>query len=525
MSSPRPSGNAVPHHRVVIVGTGFSGLGMAIRLSERGEQDYVVLEKASDLGGTWRDNTYPGCACDVPSRLYSFSFRPKPDWSRDFASADEIWAYLRECAEHYGVTEKITFGADLAEAAYDEDTHRWDLTARDGRRWTADALVLGVGALHEPRRPDVPGLDSFGGPVMHTAQWPEQDELDGRRVAVIGTGASTVQLVPTLAPRTEHLTVFQRSPAWILPKHDDDWSQRRIRTFTRFPVVQRLVRWRTYWELESRVVAFARFPAAMKIVEGVARRHLDAAGLDPQTQAQLTPDYTIGCKRILLSNDYWPSFRRDDVSLVTSAVARVEPGVVIAADGTRHEVDALVLGTGFDVAGSFSRMEIRGLGGRTARQAWSGGLATDLGITVAGFPELYLLLGPNTGLGHNSVIVMIEMATSYVLKCLDRAKAGAQVLTQQAQDDFTAEMRRRSKRTVWASGCTSWYLDRFGHNTTVWPGSTLSYWWRTRRVDRRSFRPVPRQPQEIPCLARTSTPRSASLPEARPGSGEPSRPS
>ncbi len=482
---------SIPHHRVVIVGTGFSGLGMAIRLSERGDQDFIVLEKSDDLGGTWRDNTYPGCACDIPSRLYSFSFRQKPDWSRDFATAGEIWDYLRECAQHYGVTERIVYGADLTESVYDEDARRWCLRARDGRRWTADALVLGVGALHEPRLPEIPGVADFEGPVMHTARWPEPDGLDGKRVAVIGTGASSVQLVPALAARTEHLTVFQRTPAWILPKRDRVWSERRVRAFASVPVLQRLVRWRTYWELESRIVAFARFPRAMRIVEGVSRRHLDASVGDPAVRAALTPSYTIGCKRILLSNDYWPAFMREDVTLVTSAVERIERDALVTVDGVRHEVDALVLGTGFDVTGSIDRMQLRGLGGRSAEDAWAEGAHTNLGISIAGFPELYLLLGPNTGLGHNSVIIMIELATSYVLACLDRARAGAQVLTDRAQEDFTTEMLQRSRGTVWASGCRSWYLDRFGNNTAVWPGSTVSYWWRTRRVDRDHFVPVP----------------------------------
>ena len=485
---------APTHHRVVIVGTGFSGLGMAIRLAQRGDHDYVVLEKADDVGGTWRDNRYPGCACDVPSRLYSFSFAQFPSWSRDFATAPEIWAYLRDVADRYAVRDRIEFGADLRTAEFDEGAGRWTLTAADGRQWTCDALVLGVGALHEPKLPDIEGLNSFEGEVMHTAQWPEQDDLDGRRVAVVGTGASAVQLIPEVAPRASHTTVFQRTPAWTMTKHDKEWSPRRQRLFVRWPAVQRLVRWRTYWALEARAPMFVRLPALAGLVQRMALRELARAVPDPQTRARLTPDYTIGCKRILLSNDYWPTFARADVSLVTDPITRVEPGAVVTADGTRHEVDVLVLGTGFDVSGSTDRIDIRGLDGRTLREAWRGGTHTNLGITVAGFPELYLLLGPNTGLGHNSVVTMIEFATGYVLQAIDQGRGGARVATQQAQDSFTQEMLARSKHTVWATGCRSWYLDRFGNNTSLWPGSTIGYWWRTRKVNQSHFAPVDSRP-------------------------------
>jgi cation diffusion facilitator CzcD-associated flavoprotein CzcO len=483
---------ATPHHRVVIVGTGFSGLGMAIRLAQRGEHDYVVLEKADEVGGTWRDNRYPGCACDVPSRLYSFSFAQFPRWSRDFATAGEIWSYLRQVADRYAVRDRIEFGADLRVAEFDEAEGRWTLTAGDGRQWTCDALVLGAGALHEPRLPDIEGLDTFAGEVAHTARWPEGTDLRGRRVGVVGTGASAVQLVPEVAPVAEHTTVFQRTAAWTMSKHDEEWSPARQRLFARWPALQRLVRWRTYWSLEARAPLFVRLPGLARFVERIALRELAAAVPDPATRAALTPDYRIGCKRILLSNDYWPTFARSDVSLVTDRIVRVEPDAVVTTDGSRHEVDLLVLGTGFDVNGSTDRIDIRGLGGRTLAEAWSGGMHTNLGITVAGFPELYLLLGPNTGLGHNSVVTMIEFATDYVLKAIDRGRSGPRVVSQQAQDAFTREMVRRSRHTIWATGCRSWYLDRFGNNTTLWPGSTIGYWLRTRRLDDSQFEPVAR---------------------------------
>ena len=488
--APTPTAAATPHHRVVIVGTGFSGLGMAIRLARRGDHDYVVLEKADEVGGTWRDNRYPGCACDVPSRLYSFSFAQHPGWSRDFATAAEIWSYLRQVADRYAVRDRIEFGTDLRAAEFDEVAGRWTLTAADGRQWTCDALVLGPGALHEPRLPDLEGLDSFAGEVAHTARWPEGTDLTGRRVGVVGSGASAVQLVPEVAPIASHTTVFQRTAAWTMPKHDEPWSATRQRWFARWPALQRLVRWRTYWALEARAPLFVRLPGLARFVERIALRELAAAVPDPATRAALTPDYRIGCKRILLSNDYWPTFARPDVSLVTDSIVRVEPEAVVTADGTRHEVDVLVLSTGFDVSGSLDRIDIRGLGGRSLAEVWSGGMHTNLGITVAGFPELYLLLGPNTGLGHNSVITMIEFATDYVLSAIDRGRAGPRVTTERAQSAFTAEMVRRSRHTIWASGCRSWYLDRFGNNTALWPGTTVGYWLRTRRVDDSHFEAV-----------------------------------
>jgi cation diffusion facilitator CzcD-associated flavoprotein CzcO len=364
---------AAPHHRVAIVGTGFSGLGMAIRLAQRGQSDYVVLEKADEVGGTWRDNRYPGCACDIPSRLYSFSFEQNPLWSRDFATAPEIWAYLRDVTDRYAVRDRIAFGADLRVAEYDEVTSRWTLTAADGRQWTADSLVLGVGGLHEPKYPDIPGLPDFAGPVLHTADWPAEDGLDDKRVAVVGTGASAVQLIPAVAPRAAHTMVFQRTPTWIIAKGDGPWSGRRQRAFRRLPALQRAVRWRTYLRMEANVPAFTRYPWLAKPTERAALRQLAKAVPDPVTRAKLTPQYHLGCKRVLLSDDYWPSFARDDVSLVTDAITRIEPEAVVTADGSRHEVDALVVATGFDITGSFTRMTIRGQQGRTLEEAWSSG--------------------------------------------------------------------------------------------------------------------------------------------------------
>lgn len=307
---------------------------------------------------------------------------------------------------------------------------------------------------------------------------------------MVGTGASAVQIIPALAPRVKRLTVFQRTPAWILPKRDKAWSERQQRLFARHPAVQRAVWWGTYWELEVRVLMFTRLPKMLKLTEWMSLRHLARSVSDPGIRAKLTPAYVMGCKRVLMSNDYWSAFERDDVDLVTDGIARVGHDAVVTVDATRHQVDAIVLGTGFNVTGSFDRLDIEGLSGRRLAEAWATGMETNLGVTVARYPELYFLLGPNTGPGHNSVILMIEFATQYILRCLKRE--APMVTTDAAQRDFVAEMERRTQGTVWYSGCRSWYLDRFGKNHVVWPGSTISYWLRTRRVTATHFTPVSR---------------------------------
>jgi cation diffusion facilitator CzcD-associated flavoprotein CzcO len=484
---------STPHLRVLVVGTGFSGIAMGAALRRNGIEDFRLLDRASDIGGTWRDNRYPGCACDVPSRLYSLSFAPKPDWSRSFAPAEEIWGYLRGCVDRFGLREHLVLGADVTSARWEDGC--WHVVAADGRAWSADALVLGVGGLHVPVRPDIEGLDSFVGPVLHTADWPERDSLDGLRVAVVGTGASAVQLVPAIAGRVSRLTVFQRTASWVLPRHDVPTDPRAQRLYARFPIAAKAVRWATYWRLEGRYAGFGPARGLGHLVERQMLAQLAADVPDSDTRAKLTPHYAMGCKRVLLSDDYWPTFAKEHVDLVTDPIGRVEPHAVITVDRfgaeTRHEVDVVVLATGFDVSGSFARMDIRGLGGRTLRKAWGSRHPTYLGITTAGFPELYLLLGPNTALGHNSVLVMIEAAVGYVAACLRRAdRDGPQVVRAQAQARFQRWVDARTRHTVWASGCRSWYLDEEGHNIALWPATTVAYRMRTRRPRARDFEPV-----------------------------------
>jgi cation diffusion facilitator CzcD-associated flavoprotein CzcO len=474
-------------HDAVVVGTGFGGLGAAIELDRQGVRDVVLLEQADDLGGTWRDNRYPGCACDVPSALYSFSFAPTAPWSRRFAPQPEIWDYLRAVAQQYDVTDRIRYGEELVEATYEDDA-TWSLRTARGSRLRTRSLVLATGALSEPSVPAIEGLESFRGTVFHTARWPDDDTaaVDSRRVAVIGTGASAVQAVPALAPRAAHLTVFQRTPSWILPKADRELSEQHHQRMLRWPVLQRLERINVYWRNESRVLAFTSKPALMKVVEAVARWHLRHQVTNEAVRAKLTPTYRIGCKRILISNDYLRAFDRPDVELVTAGIDHVEPDAVVTADGRRHEVDTLVLSTGFKVTDPYERLTVIGAGGRTLAQAWEQGMQAHLGVTVAGFPNLFLVVGPNTGLGHSSMVFMIERQSrrlAQLIRLRDRTGARSVGVRQDVQDAFNDELQQRSARSVWATGCRSWYLDRFGRNRTLWPASTVEFWRRTRRVD------------------------------------------
>jgi cation diffusion facilitator CzcD-associated flavoprotein CzcO len=484
-------GERLEHHRVVIVGTGFSGLGMAIRLTKAGIDDFVVLEKAQDVGGTWRDNTYPGCACDIQSHMYSFSFEQNPAWTRSFPSQPEIWDYLRTVTERYGLRPHIRFGQELTGAEWDEDAQLWHVRTAT-TEYTAQFVVSGVGALHIPNKPKLPGLDSFAGPVFHSAEWDHGVDLRGKRVAVVGTGASAIQFVPQIAPDVAELHLFQRTPPWVMPKPDypmPPWSRRLFRFV---PGAQRLYRDAIYWLLESRAIAFNGHPKLLQVAERVALRHMAKSIQDPALRAKLTPGYRMGCKRALVSNDYYPALARDNVEVVTEGVAEVREHSVVAADGTEREVDVIIFGTGFHVTDAFDNLDIIGHGGRNLGKEWSvEGMRSHLGITVAGFPNLFFLLGPNTGLGHNSVVFMIESQIKYVLdaiRMVDANRAAAIEVRPVVQDRFNMDIQRKLVRGVWTQGgCQSWYLDAKGVNRTIWPGFTWRYWLDTRKVDPADF--------------------------------------
>ncbi|GAB3277153.1 flavin-containing monooxygenase [Parasphingorhabdus pacifica] len=476
---------------VVIVGTGFSGLGTAIKLKEAGIHDFIVLEKDEDLGGTWRDNTYPGCACDVPSLMYSFSFEQNPDWSRLFAGQQEISDYLQRCADKYGVREHIHYGVTFTGAEYDEDTRHWHLTTESGTEYVGRALVMGVGALHIPSYPDLPGIERFEGEVFHSADWNHDYELEDKQVAVVGTGASAIQFVPEVAKKVSRLHLFQRTPPWIQAKPDHPIPERMQRWFRRVPGLQRLARSLVYWTLEFRSVAVLRSRFLGKISEKLAKRYIRKTVKDPAVAKAVTPQYSMGCKRILLSSDYYPALNRPNVDLRTDGVTEVRENSVVSGDGQEHSVDAIIFGTGFHVTDAFDDLAIIGRGGRKLQDAWRNGMEAHLGITVSGFPNMFFLLGPNTGLGHNSVVFMIESQINYVLSCLRPILDGKidQIdVRQSVQDEFNAQIQSELGDAVWSEGgCQSWYLDENGVNRTVWPGFTWNYWLRTRKANPADF--------------------------------------
>jgi cation diffusion facilitator CzcD-associated flavoprotein CzcO len=482
-------------HKIVIIGSGFSGIGMGIALKKAGESGFVILEKASAPGGTWRDNQYPGCACDVPSPLYSFSFELNPSWSRLFAPQPEIWAYLRECSAKYGIDAHLRFSAKVESVEWDDATRLWTVRTQAGDRYVAHAVVSGAGALHLPSYPSIRGLATFKGMACHSSAWDSSRDLAGKRVAVIGTGASAIQMVPELARVAGQLAVFQRTPPWIHPRPNAPIPERTRALLGAVPGAARAVRYAVYWALEARALGFAVDPRLMAPLESMARAHLERQVPDPVLRARLTPDYTIGCKRILLSSDYYPALREPNVELVTEDIREITASGVVTADGAGGEVtrefDAIVYATGFRVTDAAVELNVTGRGGVKLADAWSAGVEALRGVTVPGFPNLFLLLGPNTGLGHTSVVFMIETQIQHVLSCLrilSRERASTIEARQDALRGYNDRLQRRLRRAVWnAGGCQSWYLDSHGVNRTIWPGFTFEYWARTRRARRSEY--------------------------------------
>ena len=478
--------------KVVIVGTGFSGLGQAIQLEKAGIRDYVILEKADEVGGTWRDNSYPGCACDVQSHMYSFSYEQNPDWSRSFSPAPEIFQYLKDVTDKYRLRRKIRFGVELTGATWDDTTRRWHVHTKTGQDIEAQFVVSGVGGLHIPQVPELPGIANFKGQTWHSARWNHEYDLRGKKVAVVGTGASAVQFVPKIAPDVAELTLFQRTPPWIMPKPDHampSWAQT---LFKRVPGTQRLYRNALYWLLEARAIGFNGHPAIMKAGELIAKRNIAKGIKDRALRKKVTPDYTMGCKRVLISNDYYPALNRPNVDVNTAGVKEVKAHSIVDAAGVEHEVDAIIYGTGFKVTDALEYLDITGIDGRDLAKEWAAeGMRTHKGISVSGFPNLFFLLGPNTALGHNSVVFMIESQARYVVDAIRLADSrGAAALDVRAgvQEKFQREIQDKLVRGVWTQGgCKSWYLDAKGVNRTIWPGFTWRYWLETRKVDPSGF--------------------------------------
>ncbi len=471
---------------VAIIGTGFAGLGMAARLSQRGDRDFVVVERAAELGGVWRDNTYPGAACDIRSDLYSFSFAPNPDWSRSYGAQPEILAYLQSVAERFELAPHLRFGHDVQQATWDDAARRWLITTSQGE-FTARVLVSGHGPLVEPVWPAIDGLDDFAGPRFHSAQWRHDVDLAGKRVAVIGTGASAIQLVPEVQKVAGHLTVFQRSAPWIIPRHDVPTSAARRQRFARRPWMQRLARRWQFWRAEVNFLGFAVRPIGAT-VEKQSLGMLKKQVADPALRAKLTPDYRIGCKRILISNAYYPALAQPNASVETSPIVRVEKEAIVTADGTRHEVDVIIGSTGFNATEPPIARVIRGRDGRSLAEAWSPHAEALRGTTVAGFPNLFLVIGPNTVLAHNSMVHIIEAQLDYILQAMDAAGTGTVEATPAAQQRWTDSLQRAFAGSVWTTGgCTSYYNDRAGRNTALWPHGADTFARSVRRFDRSEY--------------------------------------
>jgi cation diffusion facilitator CzcD-associated flavoprotein CzcO len=489
---------------ILIIGTGFAGIGMAIRLKQAGIDDFLLVERAGDVGGTWRDNHYPGAACDVQSHLYSFSFEPNPAWTRDFAPQREILDYLVRCTDKYGVRPHIRFHTEIVSASFDERGGRWQVRASGGRTFRARVVVSACGGLSRPSLPDIEGIESFAGTTFHSARWDHSVPIEGKRVAVIGTGASAVQIVPAIAPRVGRLFVYQRTPPWIVPKPDGPISPLAQRVFRRAPALQRVARQALYWQKEVFAVGFVVDPRVMKLLEPIARSFLRRSVRDPELRATLAPSYAMGCKRILPTNDYYPAIQRDNVEVVTAGIDAIVPSGIRTKDGLTRELDAIVLATGFQAAEQVAPFEVRGRGGHELNDVWRDGAEAYLGTTVAGFPNLFLIVGPNTGLGHSSMILMIESQVQYILSCVQTMRErGIETVEvrEDAQRRYNAGIHARLAKTVWASGCTSWYKTRTGKNTTLWPGFTFEFRLRTRRFQPRDYELVARGAQPLPAAA------------------------
>ena len=477
------SGLLPGYAEVVVVGTGFAGLGTAIALKKAGRQDFVVLERADSVAGTWRDNRYPGCACDVPSHLYSFSFAPNPDWTRTFSPQPEIEAYLRTTAADFGVLPHIRFGTELLEARWIDADQQWLITTSEGVI-RCRYLVLGTGPLSEPSLPVIPGLDSFTGTTFHSATWDDAHDLTGENVAVIGTGASAIQFVPHVQQACGQLQLFQRTAPWVMPRRDRAISRAERRLYRAVPAAQKLNRAGIYAMREGMLLGFTRARFVMKLGERVASRHLQAQVSDPVKRAKLLPDYTLGCKRVLLSNAYYPALDQANADIVTDAIVEVLAAAIVTEDATglrtEHPTDTIIFGTGFRVTDPPVAERIVGRNGVRLSELWStAGMAAHRGLTLAGFPNLFLLVGPNTGLGHTSIVLMVEAQVGYLMDALAQLDArglGSLEPTQRAQDDWNDGVQRQLQGTVWnTGGCSSWYLDARGRNTTLWPTHTFTF--------------------------------------------------
>ena len=493
-----------PTYRVVVVGAGFGGLGMAVALEQAGIADFLIVDKADALGGTWRDNTYPGAACDVPSRLYSFSSRPG-HWSRRFPPQQEILGYLQSLSAEHGLGPRLRLRSGVASAEFDERSAVWQLTLEDGERLRANAVVSAVGQLNRPALPDIPGRDDFRGPSWHSARWDHGVDLTGKRAAVVGTGASAIQFVPEIAKSAAHVDVYQRTPPYVLPKFDRPYRRAEHVLSDWLPAVRKADRLRIFLSGELLTSGFVLSPRFLAAPMQLWRRQLSAV-TDPRLREKCIPDYVMGCKRVLFSNDWYPTLNRPDVDLVTDPIERIVSGGVVTADGVTRQADVIIYGTGFRTLDFLAPMAVTGLGGRRLADRWREGAEAYLGIGVSGFPNFFMLYGPNTNLGGNSIIYMLEGQIRYVLAAIRALKAGRLGwidVRPEVQERFNSWVQSASRTSVWETGCHSWYTSASGHNTTNWPVHTFVYRYRVRRFDLGVYRVMPERRDGLPATART----------------------
>lgn len=491
----------------IIIGTGFAGIGMAVALRKAGVTDFVILEKAYDVGGVWRDNSYPGAACDVPSHLYSFSFEANPEWARVFASQAEIYTYLRHCARKYGLIPHIQFGAEVQQADYNEAAALWQVNLNDGTSLRTSLLITATGQLSRPALPQLQGIETFKGHAFHSAAWDHSYDLSAKRIAVVGSGASAIQFVPAIADQVEQLTVFQRSPAYLKQRSDRAYKNWEKTVFRALPWTMKLHRASIYLRYESQALAFTRCKGLMKLVVGRPfKKLLEKDVADAKLRAQLTPDYPIGCKRILLSNEYLTTLGQANVELVTERIRRITAEGIETSDGVLHPVDAIIYGTGFAATEFLAPMRIIGRAGLNLNNAWQDGAQAYLGMTVPRFPNLFMLYGPNTNLGHNSIVYMLESQIAHVLRCYQAMQTTQSTCIEvdpHHYQRFNSKVQQRLANTVW-NGCKSWYVDKSGHNSTNWPGFTLSYRWLTRFSGLSAYRLTRARPSQLSTLGATT---------------------
>jgi cation diffusion facilitator CzcD-associated flavoprotein CzcO len=483
-------------HRVAVIGAGFGGIGLAIALKQAGIEDFVVLDRADDIGGIWRDNSYPGLCCDVPSHLYSFSFRPWR-WSRRFPPREEILGYLHGLVAEHDLGQHLRLGNGVVAAEFDADQAIWNLTLDDGGTLQAASVVCAVGQLGRPALPDIPGRDEFTGPSWHSGRWNHDVGLAGKRVAVVGTGASAIQFVPEVAKVAGQLDLYQRSAPYVLPKADRPYREFEQNLYDQLPVVRKADRLRIFLYGELLTSGFVLSPKLLAGPMQLWRRQLRSQIADPGLRAKCVPDYVMGCKRVVFSNDWYPTMTRPNVELITDRIERIVPGGVVTADGTTRPAEVIVYGTGFKAVELLTPMQVTGRSGESLQEAWRDGAQAYLGISVSGFPNFFMLYGPNTNLGGNSIIYMLEGQIGYVLSAIQAIEAQRLAwldVRPEVQDRFNAWVQKASRTSVWETGCHSWYTTSTGRNTNNWPDHTFMYRYRVRNFDLAAYRVMPRHP-------------------------------